>query len=144
MKWAIRENRCTNRIHTSKPAVAGRQTGFNLSETPDGGLAASAVGWTGGLADDLWRVHVRPRSVPAVESPAGAPGTEHPAPTVEAGQDSGPDGGMWSYYAVSGTRLKVRIMAGVPGEAEYDSVTGELTRWLLWLGISTVAASTVC
>ncbi len=34
----------------------------------------------------------------------------------------GPDGGMWSYYAANGTKLEVRIMAGVLGEAEYDPV----------------------
>lgn len=39
----------------------------------------------------------------------------------------GPDGGMWSYYAANGTRVEVRSMDGVLGEAKYDPVTGPST-----------------
>ena len=39
----------------------------------------------------------------------------------------GPDSGMWSYYSVTGTKLEVRIMDGVLGEAQYEPVTGKPT-----------------
>lgn len=37
----------------------------------------------------------------------------------------GPDGGMWYYYSANGTKVQVRFMDGVVGEAEYDPVQGK-------------------
>lgn len=39
----------------------------------------------------------------------------------------GPDGGMWSYYSANGTKLEVRIMDGVLGEAQYEAVSTKPT-----------------
>lgn len=37
----------------------------------------------------------------------------------------GPESAMWFYYAANGTRVRVRIMEGVVGEAQYEPVRGK-------------------